>query len=245
MSVVTIKTTINFEVIFMRTNTKSVNHPKPSKLQNTSSNEIENKVNLYTQVASCLVNEDKFYESGKNANKNLLESIKKVDDTEWILKLATYARNELHLRTVPLVLTSEIALDSNRNKDFGARKYVNAVVQRPDEIPELLAYNKQRCAELGRDKLPQMILKGLTPVWSKFGRYHIAKYRKDDSKFTLRDAMFLTHPMPSDELETTYNELANKTLKLDESTETWESYISEHGSTRENWEHIIDMWIIT
>lgn len=211
-----------------------LNHTSPVK------DDIEQKISLYRQVASSMMKESKFYENGINSYNDLLKSIKLVDDTEWVLKLATYARNELNLRTVPLVLTSEIALDSTRDKSFGSRKYINAVIKRPDEIPEILAYCKQRCAELKRDKLPQMILKGLTPCWGKFSTYSLTKYRAEGKGFTLRDAMFLTHPAAiNEEQDDTLRDLADNMLTTIDDTATWEYYISKHGSTKESWSHII------
>ena len=56
----------------------------------------------------------------------------------FVAQLAVYARESLHLRTVSLVLCVELAR-LHRGDNLLSR-LVARVVQRPDEITELLAY---------------------------------------------------------------------------------------------------------
>src|SRR3990167_3430409 len=68
--------------------------------------QMDAKNRLYTRVASCLWGETKFYgkenEDGtreKNQDKELLADLNAVssENPEFILRLASYARNELYL----------------------------------------------------------------------------------------------------------------------------------------------------
>ena len=55
---------------------------------------------------------------------------------------------------------------------------------------------------------------------------------------TPKDVMFLTHPKPQNRAqEVLYNDIITGTLEV---PETWETYISVNGSTKENWSYILD-----
>jgi len=102
---------------------------------------------LYIRVASRLVGQDKFYESGKIADIELLNSIKKVldIDPEFVLQLAVYCRENLYLRSVPMLLLAEFANSDKIGKVPYARDYVTRTIQRADELTELMAYQFARC----------------------------------------------------------------------------------------------------
>jgi 60 kDa SS-A/Ro ribonucleoprotein len=180
---------------------------------------------LYLKAASTLVGEPKFYTDAKTSDSDLLKSIHAVAkiDPEFILQLAVYCREKLYLRSVPLMLVAEFANDPNCvGKVENARKYVERIIQRADELTELIAYQLARNKVSPRDKtkLPMLIRFGVKNAFPKFDRYQIGKYNKDDAAVKMRDAMFLTHPEPeSEEQVDIYAKLASKTL---ESPETWE-----------------------
>jgi len=180
---------------------------------------------LYLKAASTLVGEPKFYTDAKTSDSDLLNSIHTVAkiDPEFILQLAVYCREKLYLRSVPLMLVAEFANDPDCvGKVENARKYVERIIQRADELTELIAYQLARNKISPRDKtkLPMLIRFGVKNAFPKFDRYQIGKYNKDDATVKMRDAMFLTHPEPENEEQVDiYAKLASKTL---ESPETWE-----------------------
>ena len=180
---------------------------------------------LYLRAASSLVGEPKFYTDSKTADSELLRSIHTAAkiDPEFILQLAVYLREKLYLRSVPLMLVAEFANDPECvGKVENARKYVKRTVQRADELTELIAYQlaRNKVDPRNKTKLPMLIRFGIKEAFSKFDRYQIGKYNKDDITVKMRDAMFLTHPQPSNEEQVdVFAKLANKSL---ESPETWE-----------------------
>ena len=203
---------------------------------------------LYLKAAATLVGEPKYYTDKGESDRGLLESINKAAtiDPEFILQLAVYCREQLHLRSVPLMLLAEFANNPNcvgkatgETRVTGARKYVPRIVQRADELTELMAYQLARNKVVPRpsaylntgkeetrnkrvDKqsiLPQMIKFGLAKAFKNFDPYQIAKYNRDGA-VKMRDVMFEVHPeWENEEQKETLNKLTNKSL---ESPETWE-----------------------
>jgi hypothetical protein len=188
------------------------------------------KNELLMRVLSSFAGENSFYKSGSELDAELRECIAK-NDPEFVLKLAYYARHHMHLRSTPVVLMGEYALGKRRFS--GAWKYIAATITRPDEITELCAYvigqNKMRKIYTG--KLPHVIKKGVAAAFGKFDEYQLAKYNRSGD-ITLKDAMFLTHPKRTELTD----KLTNGTIKT---PDTWETYISAHGSSRETWEAIL------
>lgn len=186
---------------------------------------LDTLTELYLKAASSLVGEPKFYTDAKTSDNDLLNAIHAVAkiDPEFILQLAVYCREELYLRSVSLMLVAEFANSEDCiGKVEGARRYVNRVIQRADELTELIAYQLARNKVVPRNKtkLPMLIRFSVKEAFPKFDRYQIGKYNKDDVEVKMRDAMFLTHPEPWDkEQSDIFAKLAGKNL---ESPETWE-----------------------
>ncbi len=182
---------------------------------------------LYLKAASTLVGEPKFYTSAKDSDNDLIKTVRKVAkiDPEFILQLAVYCREQLHLRSVPLMLIAEFANNENCiGKVPGARHYVSRCVQRADELTELIAYQLSRNSVIPRNKtkLPMLIRFGVKEVFPEFDAYQLAKYDNQQKAVKMRDSMFLTHPDPTSigmKQSETFQKLADKIL---ESPETWE-----------------------
>lgn len=182
---------------------------------------------LYLKSASTLVGEPKYYRSAKESDRDLLDSIDNVAkiDPEFILQLAVYCREQLHLRSVPLMLIAEFANNVNCvGKVQNARKYVSRCIQRADELTELIAYQLARNKLVPRikTKLPMLIRFGIRKAFLNFDAYQLSKYDSDEKVVKMRDPMFLTHPNPTSigmKRSMVFEKLANKTL---ESPETWE-----------------------
>ena len=178
---------------------------------------------LYIRSASTLVGEPKYYESAKDADSELLKSIHKAleIDPEFVLQLAVYCREKLYLRSVPLMLLAEFANSKSVGKVPNARKYVTRVIQRADELTELIAYQfaRNKVVPRKKSKLPMMIKYGISDAFSKFDEYQFSKYNREGI-VKLRDALFLTHPKSAtSERQLLYDKIAQDNLAI---AETWE-----------------------
>lgn len=191
--------------------------------------EMDLKDKLISQVLTSFFNEDKYY--GDNS-KEIIENVRAILDTDsgFIANLAVYARKEMHLRSISHVLVAELANHSN-GKPF-ARGAVSEIVERPDDMTEILSY---QLSVFGKP-IPASMKKGLADAFCKFDEYQLAKYnRKQEVK--LKDIIILTHPKPKDSRQ---EELFRKVLdgKL-ETPVTWETQLSMYGNKKEVWERLI------
>lgn len=177
---------------------------------------------LYLRTATCLVGEPKLYESADFADQKLIRATHKVlkINPEFVLQLAVYCREQMHLRSVPLVLCAEYA-NVTPGTVPGARKYISRVIQRADELSEIIAYQLERNKISPRKtKLPMAIKAGVAGAFPKFDLYQLGKYNRD-GVVKLRDALFLTHPIPkNDQQKADWDNMAASTL---ESPITWET----------------------
>lgn len=201
------------------------------------------KLELYSAVVTASLS-DKFYEKGGERINRIVELIWQ-SDPEFVAKLAVYTREKMYLRSVPLVLTVELAKYSNGNNLVG--KLTERVVQRADEISELLAYyqlSNQRKGMKKLNKLSKQMQKGLSGAFNKFDEYQFAKYNRD-ATVKLRDALFLVHPKPkNDEQQALFNKIAGNTLNT---PYTWETRLSaigqaKYGSAREREQAFRSAW---
>ena len=97
------------------------------------------QLELYTAVATAALT-DNFYEKGGDTLQRIISLIAK-NDARFVAKLAVYARERMHLRSVPLVLVTELAKQHSGDALISA--LTARVVQRADEITELLSYYAQ------------------------------------------------------------------------------------------------------
>lgn len=156
---------------------------------------VDHRMELYLKAATCLVGENKFYEDAKFADQELIIAIHQVlrTDPEFVLQLAVYLREDVYLRSVPLVLCAEYA-NVAPGSVKGARKYISRCIARADELTEIIAYQLSRnMVSPRKTKLPMAIKAGVAGAFPKFGVYSLAKYNRAGS-VTLRDALFMTHP---------------------------------------------------
>ena len=192
------------------------------------------KTELISRVLCTLVGEDKFYVSGEKSDNELVDLLKEIAnrEPEFCLKLAAYARNEFYLRSVPQLILVELA---NHKKVKGSGlipKYAPYIIQRADEITEIIAYQLNKFGK----PIPNSLKKAVADAFNRFDAYQFAKYNRN-GQVKLRDAMFLCHPKPKDEAQAEiFKKLADDVL---EPPETWEVVISTKGSTKKNWESII------
>jgi len=183
------------------------------------------QLELYTAVATAALS-DNFYEKA-GATLERIKSLIAKNDAVFTAKLAIYAREQMYLRSVPLVLAVELA--KQHNGDGLVATLVERVIQRADEITELLSYyalSNQRANTKQLNKLSKQLQKGLAEAFNKFDEYQFAKYNRD-ANVKLRDALFLVHPKAKDESQQAlFNKIVNDELQT---PYTWEVELSALG----------------
>lgn len=180
---------------------------------------------LYAAVVTCMV-DDSYYESNAERLDRIRELIAKCDPA-FVARLAVYARREMNLRSVPVILAVELA--KRHSGDDLVRRTVAAVVRRADEIKEILAYYQLANDREGTKKLNRLskqVQKGLSDAFNRFDEYLFAKYNTD-AEVRLRDALFLVHPKAKDEAQQAiFNRIVSGSLAT---PYTWETEMSELG----------------
>ncbi|MEN2398626.1 TROVE domain-containing protein [Flavobacterium sp. MC2016-06] len=183
---------------------------------------------LYAAVVTTSLNAS-FYEKDTTRLERIQNLIQKCNPV-FVAKLAVYARNEMHMRSVPLVLVVELA--KIYSGDSLISKTITHVIQRADEITELLAYYQMANDRNGVKKLNRLskqIQKGLAVSFNKFDEYQLAKYNRDGA-VKLKDALFLVHPKAKDEVQQElFNKIVNDTLQT---PYTWETELSQLGQVK-------------
>jgi len=183
------------------------------------------EMELYTTVVTWSLN-DSFYEKDKDRMVRLQALMHKCNPV-FVGKLAVYARHKMYMRSVPLVLVTELA-NLHSGDDLVAR-VTAGVVNRADEITELLACYQMMNTRTGTKKLNRLskqIQKGLSTAFNRFDEYQFAKYNRDGA-IKLRDALFLVHPKAKDTAQQLlFNKIVNNTL---DTPYTWETELSALG----------------
>lgn len=206
------------------------------------------EMELYAAIATTMLS-DTNYEKADKRLERIQSLIPKVSPA-FAAKLAVYARKQMNLRTAPVVLATELA--KIHRGDSLVSRTVERIVQRPDEIMELLAYyqvTNQRTAVKKLNRISKQVQKGLAGSFNKFDEYQFAKYNRE-AEVKLRDALFLVHPKAKDEAQ---QALFNKIAKQELATPyTWETELSALGQQQfadpadkaraftAKWEELID-----
>ena len=191
---------------------------------------IPEQLELYSLVATSSLS-DQFYEK-TDARLDRLRKLVKKNDPAFVARLAVYAREQMNLRSIPLVLAVELAKVHGGDRLISA--LVERIVQRTDEITELLSYytlanRREKAKKL--NGLSKQIQKGLGAAFNKFDEYQFAKYDQD-TQVKLKDALFLVHPKAKDKSQQAiFDKIVAGTL---ETPYTWEVELSAVG--QENYE---------
>jgi 60 kDa SS-A/Ro ribonucleoprotein len=167
---------------------------------------------LHTQVVTWSLN-DSFYEKNE-ARLERLRSLIARCKPEFVGKLAVYARTKMYMRSVPLVLVTE--LRKIHTGDNLVARVTNGIVNRADEITELLACYELLNEREGTKKLNRLskqLQKGLAQAFKRFDEYQFAKYNRSTG-VKLRDALFLVHPLAKDEgQQVLFDKIVQNTLQ--------------------------------
>jgi hypothetical protein len=218
---------ISDDIKGVRSSTKTIN------LAGGEAYKPSDKLELTLRTMGFLMSGDAYYAKEKDTSTAISRLVRKISvyDPEFVLKLAVYARNVMHLRTVSMYLLVEYAKTGVRNP--GAYNYVPKILKRADEPAEALSYYFQSS---GSDKVPNMLKKGIAKTLNNFDEYQFGKYNRK-GQVTLKDAVFISHPKPKDKAQQVlYDKIVNGTLDI---PFTWETHISKNGASKKTWEEVI------
>jgi len=185
---------------------------------------------LKRTLMSCLLWEKQFYEDGVSIADRIKTLVPLVKPAR-VAALAVAAREVMKLRHAPLLVVREMARHAS-HRSLVAETLVK-VIQRPDEMTELLAiyWADALGPQQQRKKQPisAQIKKGLAEALTKFDAYQLAKYDRDGA-VRIRDVLFLVHAKPKDAAqETIWKQLVDGTLP---SPDTWEVALSSGEDKR-------------
>jgi hypothetical protein len=184
---------------------------------------------LRRSVLSCLLWEKEFYEDGQSIADRIRSTAEQCPPST-VARLAIEARSAYNLRHAPLLLLEVLTRTGAGSRLVGDT--IADVIQRADEIGEFLTIYRGK----ERHPLSAQTKKGIARAFKKFDAYQLGKYNRD-GVYKLRDAMFMTHPKPSDEEQAGWWEkLAENQL---ESPDTWEVALSGGANKRRTFERLL------
>lgn len=158
-----------------------------------------------------------------------------VFDAEGTLRLAVELRNDGLIRLTPQVIMVRAANHVAVRGTGLVRKYAHRILMRCDEPAEQLAYQRKAFPSVQRTP------NALTKAWKTFlegaSEYALAKYRKGGRGVKLVDVINLCHAFSP-----AIDKLMKGSLKLE--NHTWESLVSEQGSSRESWSIALDQFLL-
>lgn len=189
---------------------------------------------LRRSVMSCLLWEGEFYESGQTIAERISSLSEQVSPQD-LAAIAIEAREVGKLRHVPLLLLVTLCKRGSGAPDSLVSKTIERVIQRADELSELLAlYWKINGADASLSKQLKL---GLAAAFAKFDAYQIGKYdRSNDVR--LRDVLFLSHAKPTDAArEALYKELVAGELAA---PDTWEVALSAGGDKKAEFTRLLE-----
>lgn len=214
-------------------------------------NKAEKKVLLYTHegavavyssqieqlrrsVMANMLFEDEFYEDGESIAKRIEGLVGQVvltkDGPQTIADIAHEARTKMKLRHVPLLLVVSLIRARTEASRAVVADTILRVVQRPDEMGELVALYWKGNQKSDKKMLPAQMKKGLAAAFQKFDEYALAKY-DGDAAVKLRDVLFYSHAKPkSGDQAELWKRVASRTLKT---PDTWEVALSGGANKKE------------
>src|ERR1700730_11180812 len=196
------------------------------------------EMELKRALMNCLLWEDQFYEDGVAIADRIKALVPRVEPKR-VAALAIEASELMKLGHAPLLVVREVARDAAAHRALVAETLAK-VIQRPDEMMELLAIywadalgpQQQR----KRQPVSAQIKKGLARALTKFDAYQLAKYDRDGA-VRIKDVLFLVHAKPKDaDQEKVWKQLVDGELA---SPDTWEVSLSSGKDKRETFERLI------
>jgi 60 kDa SS-A/Ro ribonucleoprotein len=168
---------------------------------------------------------DQFYRSADDQLTRIQELAMQVDPY-FAAQAAIFARRDNNMRSVSHVVAGELFRKDGANSRVSGKnwvkRFIDKVVQRPDDALEILAYYEAKIASVKPVKHPNQLLKGLSLSLDKFDAYQLAKYLGKNKDISLVDLVNLVHPGPKE----LYGKVVRDELK---NTNTWEAKLSAAG----------------
>lgn len=158
---------------------------------------------------------DRFYSKASD-DLTRLKSLTEQVDTEFLAKLAIFARKEFGMRSITHALAGYLAPKLS-GKEY-AKRFYEKVVHRVDDMMEIVAVIKSQSTKC----IPNAVRKGFKKAFSQFDAYQLAKYRAENKDIKLVDIVNLVHPKHTPALQ----KLVDGELKNEK---TWEAQLSESG----------------
>lgn len=184
---------------------------------------------LRRSVMSCMLWEKEFYEDGAEISDRIVALAEGVKP-EVLAAIAVEAREIHNLRHIPLILL-DVLSKTGRGNSLVAET-VARVIQRVDEMPELLAVYWRN----GRKMVPAQMAEGLRRAFPKFDEYQLAKYDRDNG-VKLRDVLRLVRPKPAnDEQSALWKRVKDRALAT---PDTWEVELSRGADKKATFERLI------
>jgi hypothetical protein len=187
---------------------------------------------LFETLVSTLYGNDSYYESSNAKVKRMVTALDQVVSTHglkgarYALNVARFAREEMFIRTMPIVMVVELA-KILRDKNLVLENFKEAIgylIQRADELTDMYAYSLTTFGS--KTKIPLAIKKGVALAFNKFDAYQLGKYNRSEG-LRFRDLLRIVHPKPADEVHAElFNKIMAETL---ESPYTWEVELSKNG----------------
>ena len=152
---------------------------------------------------------------------------------DWAVKL----RQEYFMRLNPQVIMVRAALSDKRQEFTSKNKYgfstaQDCVLSRADDVVAQLTYFLYKVKS--KKGCPNVLKRSWAKKIESLSRYELYKYRNHG--IGLIDTIRICHANNDDISEL----MQSGTLIMPEEKKTWETYISEHGSSKETWEWIVD-----
>jgi 60 kDa SS-A/Ro ribonucleoprotein len=195
------------------------------------------EMELKRALMNCLLWEDQFYEDGVAIAERIKMLVPQIEPAR-VAALAIDARERMKLRHAPLLVLREMARHEKHR--VLVADTLAQVIQRPDEMTELLAIywadalgpQQQR----KRQPVSAQVKKGLARALTKFDAYQLAKYDRDGA-VRIRDVLFLVHAKPKDaDQAKVWKQLVDGELV---SPDTWEVSLSSGKDKRETFERLM------
>lgn len=210
---------------------------RPRTHEGAKARKLTPEQELRRTLLNCLLWEDQFYEDGVSIAERIAGLVPKVDP-EAVAALAVEARTAMKLRHAPLLVVREMARHPGHRGLVADT--VEAIVQRPDELTELLAiYWADALGPMEQRKrqpVSAQVKKGLARALRKFDGYQLAKYDRD-GPVRIRDVLFLVHAKPKDgEQEAVWKQLVDGTLAP---PDTWEVALSGGADRKASFERLL------
>jgi 60 kDa SS-A/Ro ribonucleoprotein len=219
---------------------------------------------LIMTVGSAFFNEPQYYGEKGDIAAHIIDTSVQIangKNPEDLLIIARWARDEMNMRTTPMVLLA-IAAHEIPTKEF-TRRYIRASVKRADDILQIFA---AYLAMYGKP-LPNSLRRGLSDAISKLTQWEIFRYKgnshpnfKDVLKMVGRKNSFPVDKVTYDAImngtvETTVQGSTRKELAIADSFEEakgailkgnlpWEPVLSKFGSKSEVWNFLLENHLV-